>query len=61
MKGLGGEKLICLFEKLQIYTILALRNIAEQFMAGVNSQQKLLRGKAVQVTASGVSSLRSVL
>lgn len=57
----GGKKLICLFEKLQIYTMLALRNIAEKFMAGVNSQQKLLRGKAAQVTASGASSLRSVL
>lgn len=46
MKGLGGKTLICLFEKLQIYTVLALRNTAEQFIAGVNSQQKVLREKA---------------
>lgn len=56
-----GEKKIDLTEKLQIYTVLGLRNIAEQVIAGVNSQQKLLRGKAAQVAASGASSLRFVL
>lgn len=48
-KVFWGKKLICLLEKLQNYTALTLRNIAEQFMAGVSSQQNLLRGKAAQV------------
>lgn len=55
LKVLGKEKnwSACLknwkFEKLQIYTVLAQRNIAEQFTAGVNSQQKLLGENPAQV------------
>lgn len=49
--------MIRLFAKLQIYTVLALRNIAEQFIAGVSPQQKLLWEKAAQVPLLwGVSS-----
>lgn len=44
-----GKKLICLFEKLKIYKVLALGNIAGLFIVGVSSQQKLLREKAALV------------